>query len=493
MAGRDGGSPIDRAHVARASRGPRIVGSRGEPRRLIDGPQSFFGPGTALAPAAPQAAGRAFDFPFGYNTAVQPRPYEPIDFPTLRGLADASDLVRLAVETRKDQMGKLRWSIKRKDGTEIDAKGKAIEDFLQMPDGEHDFADWKRMLYEDLLVIDAPTTYIQRTRGGDPVALEVIDGATITRKLDDRGRTPIAPATAYQQIIKGMPAVDYTRDELLYKPRNPRPQKVYGYSPVEQVVVIINIALRRQLHQLQGYTEGNIPEALATTPKDWSTQQIAEFQTYWDLLLAGDTAARRHVRFVPGEMNFTRLNETPLFDMGDEWLARVVSYAFSLPPSAYVKQMNRATATSAQEVALEEGLAPLMEWDARYMTRLIAMAWGTTDYEFTWTDEQDIDPLVQAQIDVMYAGGATGQGPKIRSGEEIREDHGWGPMPAEIKAEADAKLEAALNPPLPPPAPRQAPAAQRVPDSHPEKLARAVADELELRKAARIRARQLTY
>jgi hypothetical protein len=456
MAGRDGGTSFDGPQIAAAARAPRIVrratdGRDGPVRLLNDTPRTlvtdsrFFGPGQPLLPAAPaEAAGRALDFPFGYNTAVQPRPYEPIDFPSLRGLADASDLVRLAVETRKDQMGKLRWTVKRKDGEDQDDTAKAIEDFLQMPDREHDFADWKRMLYEDLLVIDAPSVYLRRTRGGAPFALEVIDGATIARKINGRGRTPEPPEPAYQQIIKGMAAVNYTSEELLYKPRNPRPHKVYGYSPVEQVIVIINIALRRQVHQLQAYTEGNVPEALATVPKDWTTAQVAEFQAYWDVLLSGDTAARRHVRFVPGEMKFERLHTDPLFDLGDEWLARVVSYAFSLPPSAYVKQQNRATQSSAQEVALEEGLAPLMEWDARYMTRLISMAWNTTDYEFGWLDEQDVDPEVQAKVDDLYVRMG------VRSTKDIADDHGWGappPPPAPISAPGEPPINGAAPSP----------------------------------------------
>jgi hypothetical protein len=61
--------------------------------------------------------------------------------------------------------------------------------------------------------------------GGAPFAFEIIDGATIKRILNADGRTPLAPEPAYQQIIKGLPAVDYHRDELLYKPRNPRSQR----------------------------------------------------------------------------------------------------------------------------------------------------------------------------------------------------------------------------------------------------------------------------
>jgi phage portal protein BeeE len=130
------------------------------------------------------------------------------------------------------------------------------------------------MLLEDLLVIDAPTLYKRRTRGGALYALEVLDGATIKRLIDDWGRTPLPPTPAYQQILKGIPAVDYGADELIYAPRNPRVHKAYGFSPVEQVQMSVNIALRRQIYQLQYYTEGNVPEALIGVPENWNPDQI---------------------------------------------------------------------------------------------------------------------------------------------------------------------------------------------------------------------------
>ena len=425
MAGREGGKPIESSMIARVVAGVRYV---------ITGDSSFFGPGQPLEPQAQEPAlGRRFDYPVGTNTQQQPRATEAIDFPTLRALADAYDLVRLAIETRKDQMGKLRWTVQRKDGQPQDATAKAIETFLQEPDRENDFLTWKRQLLEDLLVIDAPTVYVRRTKGGQPFALEVVDGATIKRLLDGTGRTPQPPDPAYQQVLKGMAAVDYSRDELLYQPRNPRPHKVYGYSPVEQMIATVNIALRRQVSQLEYYTEGNIPDMFAGVPANWTPKQVAEFQTYWDELLRGDTGARRRVKFLPGDLKIQLTQSQSLFDMYDEWLARVVSYAFNLPPTAFVKQQNRATAESAQDVALEEGLSPLMEWDVRFMNRLIRMAWQTTDYEFAWVKDLDVDPLVQAQIDEIYTRN------KVRRVNEIRADHGW---------EADEELETAqLAPP----------------------------------------------
>jgi hypothetical protein len=452
MASPKGGNPIESGIITRLTTGVRYA---------LSGKTyaEFFGPGQPIAPAAQeQAHGRAFDYDTNFNITTRPRGNEPIDFPTLRALADGYDLIRLAIETRKDQMGKLRWQIvKKTDGkktpgkkglAEQDATALAIQEFLQEPDGEHDFLDWSRMLYEDLLVIDAPAVYIRPTLGGQVFALEQIDGATIARKLDGRGRTPPAPKkgetfdpavhTAYQQIIKGLPATDYHADELIYRPRNPRVQKVYGYSPVEQIIVIVNIGLRRQAHQLSFYTAGNIPEMLMATPATWTPDNIAKFQKLWDQLMAGDLEARRQLKFVPGDLKPLPLRpEKSLFDAFDEWLARVVSYAFSLPPTAFVKQVNRATATTAQDVALEEGLAPLMEWKVRFMNTLIRKAWGTSDYEFKWLDEDATDPLIQAEVDNIYVTAG------IRLPNEVREDHGWEKNPV--------LDERKLAPPTPPP------------------------------------------
>ena len=49
-------------------------------------------------------------------------------------------------------------------------------------------------------------------------------------------------------------------------------------------------------------------------------------------------------------------------DVLDEWLARIICFAFSIPHSALVSPVNRATAETAQDTALSEGLAPLHLW-----------------------------------------------------------------------------------------------------------------------------------
>jgi len=355
--------------------------------------------------------GRQFDYPSGYNLVTQPRQSEPITFEQLRGLADAYDLMRLAIETRKDQIAKLGWIIRPRIGTDghprtghDDPRIAQASEFFARPDREHGWDSWLRMLVEDMLVIDAATVYPRRDLAGRLLALEPIDGATIKRVLDDRGRTPEPPYPAYQQILKGLPAVDYKADELYYLPRNVRSHRVYGYSPVEQVVMTVNIALRRQMHQLQYYTEGNVPEALIGVPEAWTPDQIGQFQSYWDALLEGDTAQRRHARFVPATISksFVQTKDAGLKDDYDEWLARIVCFAFSISPQALVKAMNRATAETAHDQALQEGLLPLMRWVKELVDRALREGFGWGDLEFAWQEANEVDPLTQAKIAQVY-------------------------------------------------------------------------------------------
>jgi PAS domain-containing protein len=416
-------TPIEQGMIARLVQGVRY-GLTGKM------PQDWFGPNQPLVPQAPQAVGRQYDYRTGINLDTRPRSDEPIKFSDMRALADSYDLLRLIIETRKDQIAAMDWSIKPKDeDAEAGDDVKKIQDFFAYPDQEHTWDAWLRMLAEDLFVIDAPTIYPRMTRGGDVYAFELVDGATIKRVVDYTGRTPLPPDPAYQQILKGLPAVDYSRDELIYMPRNPRTHKLYGYSPVEQIIMTINIALRRQVHQLQFYTEGNIPEALISVPESWNPDQIAQFQNYWDSLLEGDTAARRHAKFVPNGTNPIFTKEGTLKDEYDEWIARIVCFAFSVNPTPFIKQQNRATADNAQSQAIQEGLLPQMKWVKGVMDLILAKWWKRPDLQFTWGEEAELNALDQAKVDQIYVTA------KVKHPDEVRGDLGLDPLTPEQKEE----------------------------------------------------------
>ena len=427
-------TPIERGMIDRMISGVRSLFSPLRPPAVEGTNQGpWFGPGQPQTPVAPKedVAGRAFDFPVGINTYARPRAHEPVTFAQLRALADPTtgwDLLRLALETRKDQMAKLEWSIlpRKKPNQSFrdkpDDNCREIERFFRKPDKIHSWQDWVRLLMEEQLVIDAPAIYCRKTNDGKPYALEVISGDTIQPLLDGTGRRPIPPDPAYQQVLKGVVAASYTAEELMYVPRNPRTNKVYGMSPVEQIIMTINVGLRRQVTQLEHYTSGNVPEALIGVPENWAPQQIAEYQRYWDSYMES-AAQRRKAKFVPGKLIFqpTR-NESGMMDQFDEWLARVVCYALSLPPLPFVRMMNRATAQTSYESALEEGLQPNMVWLKNMIDDMIADWFCQPDYEIVWDSIRKLDAGDQAMQNLQFMQRG------IKSLDEVRAEMGLEPL-----------------------------------------------------------------
>jgi len=716
-------------------------------------PSTWMSPQQPLSPMADKeeqgTIGRQMDFRVGHNLTTQPRADESVSFQQLRALADGYDLMRIIIETRKDQVEKYRWEfVPKKKGEEQDAGVLRATEFFEKPSTEHDWSGWLRIILEDLLVLDAVTLYPQKSFGGKIIAFEPVDAATIKRVIDQSGRTPQPPSPAYQQVLKGIPAVDYTTEEMLYRMRNPRSNRIYGYcydditeiltrtrgwvlfdelcdgdevatrscdgefqwqkpsrvvreewdgdmhhfssrsmdlmvtpehrmlvdtlprslggnktrkgdaiitaeqlvkhgnsmvkipvtsrwlgeeveeisfngvgqktlnlsgddfcalmgaylaegnlrsaggieiaqlekskgftlykdlfdriggsyngrsfilslraiteyfrtfghahekfipqlilnatprqleifwdfyiagdgchesrpnetgrgsqpdsaesattvskrladglveiaqklgfsasvsikaasqqefnikgkryisncresykircryskamsvtsevvhyaggiycvtvpngivyvrrngkpawsgnSPVEQIVMTVNIALRRQLHQLAYYTDGNVPEALAAVDPSWTADQIREFQSYFDDMLSGNLNARRKLTFIPGDaanLKFTR--EPTLKDQMDDWLARITCYAFSVPSTPFISQVNRATAETADESAKEEGLMPILLWIKRLVDGMLPLI-GVTGVEFKWKMDEGLSPEVKASMD----------------------------------------------------------------------------------------------
>lgn len=390
-----------------------ITGVRGD---------NWFGPLQPLPPQAQQAKGRRFDYPYGSNIRYTPRADEQISFDQLKRLSESWDLVRLCIETRKDQIEKMEWDVKYKgdiNSDPDDPKLQKIKARFAYPDRRNAWGRWLRQLIEQHLVIDAATINPVMTAGGDLYALELIDGATLKVLVDEQGRRPSGDDVAYVQTLHGLPAVFYSDNDLIYAVRNPRADKIYGFSPVEQILITVNLGIRRQLFQLQWYTEGNVPEAIGVMEDGTTVDQVRDFQTWFDSVLAGNTAARRRVNFVAGikDLKFPKTidEKNPM----DEWLARVVCYAFSLPPTPFIQQMNRATAQTAQQAALQEGLVPLMNWVKEIMNLVLTKYMKIDDVEFTWKSDPTEDRVKLATARKLYVESG------ILSIDEVREDMGF--------------------------------------------------------------------
>jgi phage portal protein BeeE len=385
-------------------------------------PDSWFGPQQPLEPQAPpDVKGRQFDYAFGANLNYVPRSEGGIGFAELRALADALPLLRAVIETRKDQIAAQSFTVRPRARANIPDASPRIDKalaFLARPDRRRSFSDWLRMLLEDLLVIDAATVYPRYDRGGNLYSLDVIDGATIKPLIGEDGRAPEPPDPAYQQVLHGVPAADFSADELLYLPRNVRAHRLYGLSPVEQVALTVNIALRREAATLDYYKTGSSPDAFATLPKEWTADQIRSFQDYFDALMSGNSARRRMLKFMPSDFKLIEARQPPLKDLYDEWLARVICYAFSVPATPFVAQVNRATSETMRMQATQEGLVPLKTWIKNALDQVIQVCLGDPSLEFVWVGDDAVDPLQQAQtLQILVSAG-------IKTREEARAELG---------------------------------------------------------------------
>ena len=119
-------------------------------------------------------------------------------------------------------------------------------------------------------------------------------------------------------------------------------------SPVEQIALTVNIALRRDAATLDYYRAGSSPDAFATLPKEWTADQIRSFQDYFDALMSGNLARRRQTKFMPADFKLIEARQPPLKDQYDEWLARIICYAFSVPVR---RSSARSTARPARRCA----------------------------------------------------------------------------------------------------------------------------------------------
>jgi hypothetical protein len=401
----------------------------------------WFGPLQPMPPIAPRGVeGRAWDFAPGFNLQTQPRGLEPVSFHALRSIAEAYDPLRLVIERRKDQMCRLPWTIRQKhEGPGKRPKAAQLSpamrerigdvtDFFRKPEYGKTFRPFLRELLEDLFVLDQPVVHLKR-HGGSVVAIQNLDGATIARKLDDWGRQPaprpwngeefgwngqtvtqanftqtgfkyldgIAYPPAWQQVLKGLPAVDYTALDLIVAPNNPRPGRPYGYSPVEQVMTTVATAMRRAQSQLEYFREGNQPDAIYSLPPAWTPDQIARYQDYFDALHSGNLGQRRKMKFM-ADGDYTALKEPPLKNDFDEWIVRIICFAFSYPPSAFMALNNRSVVQQHDRTGEEEGLQSTKLWAADLFNGIIENHLGDDEIEFVWKEEEDVDQAKQSTI-----------------------------------------------------------------------------------------------
>jgi len=442
----------------------------------------WFGPLTPLQPMAPaEVSGRQFDYPVGFNINFTPRGTEPVGFKKLKALAQNSNLLRMVMEGQKDKAEALEWQIKpkqkpgKKTGS-IDQSVVDIQTKLEMPDGIHDWPQWLRMMLEQQFVLDAVSIYRRKTIAGAPYSFEILDGATIKPLIDQSGRRPMFPDAAYQQVLKGLPAVDYTTKELLYYPQNPRADHVYGYSRVEFIVETVETAIERMKGQKAFFTHGNLADGFFSAPDGVQPDQVRQVEQMWNNLVTAGVENRRIAQFLPAGFAWNPIGAPPLQDTFDEWLIRLICFVFSTSPTPFLKQqgLGHGSAQTDHAAAEAAGLANIMQFVRRLMNRLLAEDFGRPDLEFSWVEDREFDPEKKAQIEDkrLRNGSLTLDEVRDRNGEDPLPD-GLGSKPLIYTAAGAQLLDTIVNPPEPEPVPAATDPTEPKPDASTVPMAKA--------------------
>jgi hypothetical protein len=176
---------------------------------------------------------------------------------------------------------------------------------------------------------------------------------------------------------------------------------------------------------LRQLNEGTVPTGIATLPEGWSLQDIEKWQNVWDAWLAGDPINRSRVRWVPNGVEIHKFKDDEIFQLWnqfDEWLARIICFAFGISYQGFVKEVNRATSETAERKEQEQGLGGYRLFVQRLINKLIWEHLNEPDVKFEWITDHAHNATLKLQRNVSY----------VQNGivlvDEVRADEGLSPI-----------------------------------------------------------------
>ncbi|MFB5193064.1 phage portal protein [Alicyclobacillus fastidiosus] len=403
------------------------------------------GPGNPATPFPLGGEPRQWVYRVGWNFPTPPDSDRRIDGQLLRRLADMTFLIRRAIEIRKTEICALDWDIvpsqdalqdpkygntQRERGKTIAKKygdmTREIRQFFQYPEGyyttydaknwirkgEISWKDWLNAVIEDYYVGDWLTIWPQKTLGGKLVALRRVDGENTKVLLSLDGRLPAPPLPAYQIYAYGVPRASFTQDELYFWPRNLRNITPYGFSHVEQCMILMLLLLRYDQFNIAMYNDSTLPLGILEAPENQSPQQIQDIA---DFLNGAVSTVADKMRVYPAPAG-TKWQAIKPFEFDVTFANYVIDLAcvamdvtrqeMGFAPSNSNGLGGSGHAQAMEDLEKRKGLIPLAKWIEEKMTRIIRDHWGTTDIEFKFTEliTEDLNEKYEANDKALRSG-----------------------------------------------------------------------------------------
>jgi len=346
--------------------------------------------------------------PFGYPRFI--------DIPEQRRLA-ATPFVEMCISTIIDEIMAVEWNIVPKEDNEpgestgsSEEHCKSVKEFFDNPNiNKESFGSQLKKIIRDILTIDSGVWVKVFDIAGQMRELYVRDGGTFTINVDIFGTfqnkvdiitadfagtwnnpdfwtstgqprqqammtlNQVAEQAAYFQYgwITGARPMPFGRREIVYIQRNPRPDSIYGRSPVEICLDTVQMLVYGIDHNLEYYTDNNIPKGVfqligANEP------DIRLFSEKWREATrikneVGDYRKRfYHMPVINQEGKFERIGfsnaELELISQS-QWFSKVLWACFGVTPSelGFTESSNRATEVIQSRVFRRKAIRPILK------------------------------------------------------------------------------------------------------------------------------------
>lgn len=152
------------------------------------------------------------------------------------------------------------------------------------------FTQFMSKLVRDSLVLDAAAieTELKARRELGIDGLYAVDGATI-RLCTDQGSGGDDEIFAVQ-VVQGQKRTEYTYDNLIYEPRNPRSDvrlAGYGLSETELLIRVVTGFLNAMTLNIKGFSDNAIPRGILHLSGNYSAEDLTAFKRYWNQTVKG--------------------------------------------------------------------------------------------------------------------------------------------------------------------------------------------------------------
>jgi hypothetical protein len=92
------------------------------------------------------------------------------------------------------------------------------------------------------------------------------------------------------QVVQGRVSTAYTREDLIYEPRNPRSDVTYcgyGIPETELLIRVVTGFLNAMTYNIRGFDENALPKGVLHMCGDYTQGDVSAFKRYWNAMVRG--------------------------------------------------------------------------------------------------------------------------------------------------------------------------------------------------------------